>query len=148
MRRALVLALALACGCPPSPPTKGGGVAPPTSATPTGGPVRWAEVATDYERALEAAIALAATDRPAAVKAIDDAYFTIYEGQAKNLEVATRLNIGMKQVGLRENGYQELKQAVRLGAPDAAIQKRLRELVDGVRADAAKLDELKVEAPK
>jgi hypothetical protein len=146
MRR-LVLGLALAvgllAGCPPpsAPPKQGNGVATATSAL-------WAGAAADYEHAIDAALELAPRDRSAAVKAIDDAYFTIYEGQARNIEVATRLNVGAKQMREREDAKDRLKQAVRMGAPEATIRKIRSELVDGVAADAAKLDEMKVEPPK
>jgi hypothetical protein len=120
-----------------------------------GAPI-WATQAELVVKKLEELVAAVASgDKAGALKAHDSAYFECYENAEHNLEVASQrflpeeeLDKKMRNVAIvREDVFAQIKSAVKLGAPVANVRALVDELETKIRADAKKLDEMKVAPP-
>jgi hypothetical protein len=147
---ALLLVLALV-GCPEEKPK--GNVDPPvapveTTTAPVVTGMSWTAVADLVAARLDEMVkAVEAGDKKAALDAHEKAYFVEYEGEAHNLEVATRqlepeLFEGKLTVRVivRETAFSDLKGAIRSGAPSEKVRELADALLAKIRDDARQLD--------
>jgi hypothetical protein len=162
MRARWVLALCLlAAGCPtetaPSralPQGSAGAGAVASDAACTGPP--WRRQADRVATLLDAIVrAVEERDKPAALAAHEQAYFSAYEDVAWNLEVASKRYLPAEQLDgrmrnvaiVREDAFAEIKGAVRSGVPVVRVRQLVNELKSRIARDAAALDELKAAPP-
>lgn len=163
MKRSALLSLPLVAllvaliGCPPKTTTTSqpAGTAPETSAAPTATPPVqcWADQAEKLAKLLDKVVALVEkNDKLAANDAAKDAYYVGYEDPDWHLEAASMTNLPEEPLDgkprnvkiVREESFAEIRAAVKSGAPAAKVRELCDRLVAQVRADAKKLDDMKV----
>ena len=150
-RFALVLTgCLLLAGCPGDEKT------PPPP--PVNGAPIWATQAEVVVKKLEELVAsVTSGDKEGALKAHESAYFECYENTEHNLEVASQRFLPQEKLDenstklynvavCREEKFAEIKTAVKIGAPIEKVRGLVDELETKIRADAKKLDEMKVTA--
>lgn len=88
-----------------------------------------------------------ATDAAHGKQLAEEAYYTIFEGEPHNMEVAVRVNISGRRAYELESQFTELRQAIGKGATPATLQTMKTELVSALTAAAHELDAEAAAAP-
>lgn len=102
---------------------------------------QWGSVAEKIGRELGGAVKLYEKgDTQGAEEKTVDAYFSVFEGEKANMEIAVRKSLSLKRASELEKGFSDIRKALHNKAPVHEVKTRTLALMDAVKKAADELD--------
>lgn len=101
----------------------------------------WTKVAGEIEKTLEEAVVDYKEGKVnQAVEKVADAYFSIFEGEKANMEIAVRRYLSLKKATDLEKGFGDLRKRMSSRIPLSDVRKQTNDLIGAVKEAAGELE--------